>query len=353
MAQGLKWLFDPESPFYIKWRWDRDLLSWLWQFRRACSEKRVRAAMPLLRDLHLESLRLYAELAAELDFDFAHRGRLLLCRTQQGLDAVGEEAEQMRTVGLKVDILDAGGVRDLDDAVEFNCTGGAYYAQDAHVNPARFVRALAVQCRSQGVQIYEGTEVLGLQADGEAIGKIRTTRGDFQAGQVVLAGGAWSPVLAAGLDLHLPIQAAKGYSIRVEKPQACPQIPFMLTEAKVAATPMQDELRFAGTLELAGMDWSINQRRVDAMMRVVPDYVPAWRPEEFKLLEIWRGLRPCSPDGLPFLGRSARWENLTVAAGHAMIGLSLGPVTGEIVAQLVTGETPGFDLSLCRVERFA
>ena len=116
---------------------------------------------------------------------------------------------------------------------------------------------------------------------------------------------------------------------------------------------MARTLRFAGTLELAGMDFSINRRRVQAILNAFPRYLPDLDPEKLELLEIWRGLRPCTPDGLPFLGRSIAHPNLTVAAGHAMIGISLGPVTGKIAAGIVLGEDHGFDLDLLRVERFA
>ncbi len=352
-AQGMKWLFNPASPFYIKWRWDRDLWSWLWQFRRAATHKRVRQAMPLLRDMHLESLRLFSAFAQESDFEFGQRGRLLLCRTQRGLEAVGKEAELMREIGLATRILDAAGVKALDGQVEFDCVGAVYYTQDAHVQPARFVRALAARASELGAQINTGTEVLAIEGRNGHIERVRTTRGDYKAEQIVLAGGAWSPLLAENLALALPIQAAKGYSVGVDRPAACPAIPFMLTEAKVAVTPLADQVRFAGTLEMVGMDFTINRRRVDAMLCAVADYVPAWSLDALNIREIWRGLRPCSPDGLPFLGRVVAWDNLIVAAGHGMCGLSLGPVTGEIVAALVAGAETGFNLHLCRVERFS
>lgn len=353
IAQGMRWLFNPESPFYIKWRWDRELWSWLWQFRRAATHERVRAAMPVLRDMHLESLRLFGEFARDIDFEFGQRGRLLLCRTERGLEAVGKEAALMRAIGLEAEVLDAAEVHALEGQVEFNCVGAAYYEGDAHVQPAHFVRALAARASELGAQVCSGTEVLSIEGSSGHIERVRTTRGDYAAAQVVLAGGAWSPQIAESLALALPIQAAKGYSVGVDRPAACPQIPFMLTEAKVAVTPLEAQVRFAGTLEMAGLDFAVNRRRVDAMLRAVTDYVPAWTADALKIREIWRGLRPCSPDGLPFLGRSQRWDNLVVAAGHGMCGLSLGPVTGEIVAQLVVGDETGFDLNLCRVERFS
>ena len=353
IGQGLRWMLDPDSPFYIKPRFDRDLIAWLWQFRKASTAKRVRAAMPLLRDLHLESFRHYEALAADLDFSFGHQGRLLLCRDEKGLAHVREEAELMGEIGLELEMLDREGVRSIDASVDFDCIGGAFYAQDAHLDPARFVRGLAARCVERGLDLQERTEVLRFRREAGTIAAVETTRGDFAARDVVLCSGSWSPGLAAALDLALPVQPAKGYSVTVCKPDPCPEIPFMMVEAKVAVTPMGDKLRFAGTLELAGMDLSINHRRVTAIMKSVPQYVPAWDPDELELTEVWRGLRPCSPDGLPYLGRVRDCENLTVAAGHAMIGVSLGPVTGDITARLVQREAPGFDLGLCQVERFA
>ena len=355
IGQGLKWMLDPESPFYIKLRWDRALWRWLWQFYRACRSEQVRRAMPLLRDLHLESLRLYAELDAlgELEFGFGRRGRLLVCNSDRGLEGVVQESRHMRELGLQVEVLDAEGVQEIEPAVSFACRGGVFYPQDAHLDPARFVRALARHVEHRGGEIHSATEVLGFIREGRRIRAIETTRGTFSAAEVVLAGGTWTPGLARGLGLELPIQPAKGYSVTVARPSRFPATPFMLTEAKVAVTPMGKTLRFAGTMELAGMDLAINQRRVGALLRAIRDYVPDYDPEQFDIREIWRGLRPCTPDGLPLLGRPQQWDNLTLAAGHASIGMSLAPASGQLVARLVERQDPGMEISLLRVERFA
>ena len=222
IAQGLRWMFDPDSPFYIKWRWDLDLVAWLWQFRKASTMRRVRQAMPLLRDMHLESFRLYEALAAELDFAFGHEGRLLLCKTEQGLESVHEEAELMQEVGIEVEMLDAEQVQQRAATVELDCMGGAFYAQDAHLDPARLVRALAARCVERGVQLNEKTEVLGFGKKGRRVQVVETTRGDFAAAEVVLCSGAWSPGVGRGLGLSLPVQPAKGYSVTVHKPSSVP-----------------------------------------------------------------------------------------------------------------------------------
>jgi D-amino-acid dehydrogenase len=191
---------------------------------------------------------------------------------------------------------------------------------------------------------------LGFETAGRRIAAVRTTRGDFRPGQVVLAAGAWSPAVARDLSLKLPIQAAKGYSLTFRRPDSAPSLPLVLSEARVAVTPMGPLLRFAGTLELAGMDLSFNRRRVDAIRQGPHRYLAGL--EDLELVERWRGLRPVTPDGLPIVGRAPGCENLIVAAGHAMIGQSLGPITGKLVAQMACGEQPEFDLAPFRVERF-
>ena len=353
IAQGLKWLLSRSSPFYIKPRLDLQLMVWMWRFRQFCTEAHVERSTPVIRDLQLESRRLYDELAADDGIDFAlqSQGAVYVCRTQDGLRRLRDEAAKVRALGLEATDLDAAQVGDLVGgrvAVE----GGVLYPQDAHMDPARFVRALAAQTQSAGVDIRTSTEVLGLETAGDRVAKVVTTGGELTAQEVVLAGGAWSPAIGRTLSLDLPIQAAKGYSVTVDRPESCPSTPLMLVERRVAVTPLAGSLRFAGTLELAGMDLSIDERRVAAILDAVPEYLPDIDPRRLQPQEVWCGARPCTPDGLPLLGRTRRYRNLTVAAGHATIGMSLGPVTGKLVAQVVCGVDPAIDLAALRVERF-
>src|SRR5262249_45832764 len=187
-------------------------------------------------------------------------------------------------------------------------------------------------------------EVLGFRTAGDRVTAVETTRGPLAADTVVLAAGAWSPGVAHSLGLRLPIQPAKGYSLTYRRPPQGPNIPLLPAHGRLSITPMGDLLRFGGTLELAGLDLSVNQRRVEALRRSASQYIG--ETEDLELLEIWRGLRPCTPDGLPLLGRSARFGNLVLAAGHAMVGMSLGPVTGKIVAQLAAAADPITDIRL-------
>jgi D-amino-acid dehydrogenase len=350
--QGIKWMRDPESPFYIKPRLDPALFSWLWRFRAACHPDRARRAMPLLRELSVVSLELYRDLARieGLDFAFHEGGSMLVFLTREGLEHGAEEARLLGEYGVSTKILDGPAARALEPALRPEVVGGMLCPEDASIVPDRFVTGLARVLEGRGVRVRPRTEVLGFRTSGGRIATVETTRGPIEADTVVLAAGAWSPEVGRSLGLRLPIEPAKGYSLTFRRPANGPNIPLLPAESRFSITPMGDLLRFGGTLELAGMDFSVNRRRVDALRRAASRYITG--TEDLELLEIWRGLRPCTPDGLPLLGRSARLGNLVLAAGHAMIGMSLGPVTGKIVAQLAAGAAPLADLRLLDPQRF-
>jgi D-amino-acid dehydrogenase len=156
--------------------------------------------------------------------------------------------------------------------------------------------------------------------------------------------------VARALKLEVPIQAAKGYSITFQTLTVAPKISLLLGEASTVVNPLGDALRVAGTLELAGMDFTFNMRRVDAIRKSTDQYLPGL--DQAKVIEIWRGLRPCTPDGLPIISRSNAFDNLFIAAGHAMLGMSLGPITGKLVSQLVNAEKTDIHLALFRLNRF-
>ncbi|MBI4012853.1 MAG: FAD-dependent oxidoreductase [Candidatus Rokubacteria bacterium] len=350
--QGLKWMLDPTSPFYIRPRLDPDLLGWLWRFRGYCTRGHLARAIPVLRDLGFASLVLYQELAGldGLHSGFERRGVLAVFRTPGRLEEARHEAALLEAHGIGTKLLDGPAARAMEPSLGDAVVGALSFPNDAHLVPDAFVTGLAREAASLGVRIRRDTEVLAFETAGRRIRAVETTRGRLEAEQVVLAAGAWSPALARTLDLRLPIQPAKGYSVTCQRPPEGPAMPLLLAEARVAVTPMGERLRFAGTLELAGLDLAIDRRRVEAVRRAPGRYLRLG--DALPLVEIWRGLRPCTPDGLPMIGRSTRVENLILATGHAMIGISLGPVTGKLVAQLATGAPTLLDLAPLRPERF-
>ncbi|MXW06268.1 MAG: FAD-dependent oxidoreductase [Gemmatimonadetes bacterium] len=363
VSQGLKWMFRPDSPFYIKPRLDPSLVRWLWAFWRASSEGRMRRAIPLIRDLSLRSLTLFDELNGldGVDFDYHQRGVVAVYRTREGLEEGQEERHLLSSYGLEIDALTPDGLAEALPGLELNALGGLHFRQDAHLTPGKFVRSLADHVERLGVTVRTQAEVKGFTNEKGRITVTHTTRGDIAAGEVVLTAGSWSAALGELAGVQLPIQPAKGYSVTLRRPSGWPETPFMLSESRVAVTPMGDTLRIGGTLELAGMDQTINQRRVAAILNAVPRYLPDFDIGSYEILETWCGLRPCTPDGLPFLGRVPDFSNLAVAAGHAMIGVSLGPVTGKLVRRIIVGERADeqadsdldVDLDLLAVDRFA
>jgi D-amino-acid dehydrogenase len=386
VALGLKWMWNPESPFYIKPRLDWELLKWGWQFWRAATAARVERAAPLLRDLSFASRACFEELDAawsgssrreeahseqpetrnpkpKIDqslltsaatgesggFGLVKRGLLMLCKTQHTLDEEAKFAARANELGVPAEVLEAPQAAALDPAITMDVAGAVYFPKDAHLSPNRFMAALKVTCEKQGVVFQWGREVSALTHHASRI----TSAAAIEADDFILAGGSWSPQLARELGLRLPMQAGKGYSLTLPKPPQLPQLCCILTEARVAVTPMGGALRIGGTMEIAGLNEDINPVRVRGIIKSALKYFPAFKEADFEGVQPWRGLRPCSPDGLPYLGRTAKFKNLTIATGHAMMGLSLGPITGRLVAEILDGEKPSHDLAPLSPDRFA
>ena len=354
VALGLKWMWNPESPFYIKPRLNWDLAMWALRFWRASTREHVELSAPLLRDLHLASREAYAQLAEEgEDFGLVQKGLLMLCKTQRALDEEAHTGTKARELGVPAEVLDAREAAAFDPGVTMDVAGAVYFPKDCHLQPERYVAALVRRLRAADSELVDDVEVIGWRRDGARLAAVRTTRGEIGGDEFILAGGAWSSGLVRELGLRLPMQAGKGYSVTVPNPVELPQLCSVCTEARVAVTPMGGALRFGGTMEIAGLNEDINPRRVAGILKAVPQYFPKFRPEHFEGIQPWRGLRPCSPDGLPYLGRTHAASNLIIATGHAMMGLSLAPVTGQLAAQLVDHEPPRFDLTLLKPDRYA
>ena len=352
---GLKWMLNPSSPFYIKPRLNGELFDWCVKFWRASNGEQVRRAAPLLRDLSFASRALFEEFAAlpENDFGLTTRGLLMLCQTQHALDDEATFAATANQLGVPAEVLDAQQTAQLDPGVTMAVAGAVYFPKDAHFTPQRYIAALQNHCEKLGVSFKWGVDVVGLEARAGKISGVKTFHGDFSADEIILCGGSWSPQLVRELGLKIPIQAGKGYSLTLPSPRELPQLCSIFTEARLAVTPMGSSLRFGGTMEISGLNEDINPRRVQGIIKSVAKYFPKFSPQDFENIQPWRGLRPCSPDGLPYLGRTQKFSNLILVTGHAMMGMSLSPITGKIVSEIVSGEKPAFDLSLFSPDRYA
>ncbi len=352
---ALKWMFDAKSPFYIRPRLSVDLITWGLRFMRAANADHVTRSAPVIRDLSLASRALYEQLAEETanDIGLIQRGLLMLCKTQHTLDDEAGVATRARELGLPAEVVSAARAAEIDPDVRMDIAGAIYFPLDCHLTPQCLMPSLLRLARAAGVKFQWSTEVTGWRTAGRRVAAVRTTAGELEADEFVLAGGSWSPKTVRSLGLTLPMQAGKGYSVTLPRPRQLPRLCSIFTEARVAVTPMGSALRVGGTMELSGMDESIQSERVAGITEAVPRYFPDFSAADFRDLPVWRGLRPCAPDGMPYIGRFARHENLCAATGHAMMGLSLAPITGQLVAEILSGEKPSIAIDSLRPDRFS
>jgi D-amino-acid dehydrogenase len=301
-------------------------VSWVARFAAAALRNRDGRAAAALTRLGRESAALHAELGARLDTGWARRGFLSVYRHAMPASAHGE-------------VLDAAAVRAALPGLAGPVAGGVLEPEEAHCDPERFVAALAAEAIERGVEIRCATEVLGLRTTGGRVDRLLTSRGEVRAGTVVLAAGAWSPELVRGMRVRLPVQGGKGYHVELPAQAGDPELPVYLPEARVVLTPLDGRVRVAGTLEIAGTDERVSVSRLDGVLRAATEALPALAGRE--QLRVWRGLRPCTPDGVPAVGRAPGVDGLVLATGHGMWGLQLAPVTGRIVADLLAGAPLG------------
>ena len=353
ISQGLRWMRDPESPFYVQPRLNWDLLKWGTRFYMATNVDQVAAGSELLKELHLASREMYCKWQEEgVDCSLATRGLLMLCNSEHGLEEESHLAEKARQLGIPASVLDPHETAALDPNITMSIKGSVYYPKDCHLNPSQLIQSLREKVSSLGGKFVYGKHVLGWNESAGKIQAVRTTSGDYQADEFVLSTGVWSDAMSKPLGLKIPMQPGKGYSLTLPDPVELPKVCSILVEAKVAVTPIGSGLRFGGTMQLGELNESIDPRRITGILKSIPKYMPKFKPSHFEGIEPWVGLRPVSPDGLPYIGRTAGIGNLVVATGHAMMGVSLGPITGELVGQILAGEPSKIDLQLASVDRF-
>jgi len=350
---AFKWMLDPKnSPFGMKISLDPKYISWLLQFALACNEANVQRAIPPLNSLGQLSTKNFSRMIAEEKFDchYQEKGLLFLYKTEDAFKGGQHEAELMRKYGVPVDVLKKAALHDREPAARDEVLGGVHFTGDANLNPALFLKLLGERVRLMGAEIFENTPVTGFDVADGKVRAVKTSTGDFETDEIILAAGAWSPEVARDLRLNIPVQSARGYSLTMSAIKIMPRHALLLGERRVAVSPMGDVLRFTGRLELSNIDTTVNAKHIAGIESAVREYIQV--DEKLDIHETWAGLRPTTPDGMPIIGRSSHYRNLILATGHAMLGLSLGPGTGQVVAELVNGKEAAFDLSPLRAERF-
>lgn len=348
LHSGFKMMFDRKSPVYLPVTRNISHLSWFLKFMQAANKTSVEKAVPVLYKLNEESRKLYEELSlvSGNPMDYGHRGMLMASTTEKGFEEEAKVAVLGNKLGIETVTLDQKALQKLEPDVAFNIHGAILYKSDGHVDPVAHQHWLKTYLKSVGVVFHYNTVVTGFEISKGKITGVNIQSGTFKADEYVLATGAFSQKLSALAGIKLPVISGKGYSIDFSKSELKLRTPLILTEAKVAITPFADRIRLGSGMEFNGQVGEVRLQRVQTMLDRTKAALPDMKAKNATEQTIWEGLRPVTPTGLPYIGRTQKYNNLLVAAGHAMMGVSLGPITGKIISQQVAGEPSGFDDNL-------
>ncbi len=356
VMQGLKWMFDSKSPFYVQPTLDWNLIQWGWHFISSATASRVLAAAAPLRDISLLSKMEYASWAQLPGFDFLYqqKGLLEIFQTHEKFAHASDTLRQAQALGLTdTRLISKEELKHLEPALEIDAQGALYFGCDAHCSPNHLIRVLIRQLEDAGVQLVPNTHVKGYIVEGKKVSGVKFDQGQLLADEIVIATGSWSRGVLADLAISIPMMPGRGYSITIDDRLHGFNHPAILVEGRVAITPFSStSIRFGGTMEITSHKTPPRLNRVEGIVNAVKKYYPSMELSVPPLEKVWYGYRPCSADGLPYIGRVPAYANLTVATGHAMLGLSLGAGTGKLVAEIIDQKPLSMDIRPFAVDRF-
>ena len=346
VGSALKTMMSKKSPFYIKPRFDTSLWSWLYQFWRRCNHKDMMASARVKHELLQSSFKLYDKIVDEenIDCEWEHRGLLFVYQDQEHFDHF-EKTNQLieNEFGVGAKRLENEELIEFEPALKPEVPGAYLFECDAHLRSDKLMSSLQTLLESRGVEVLENTSFQGFVADGNGgrASAVLTNRHEIKADHFVFATGALTPKFADAIGCKIPIQPGKGYSITMPRPSICPKTPMIFEQHRVAITPFQSGYRIGSTMELAGYDDSINRARLELLRESAEIYLhePYCDPVENE----WFGWRPLTYDDIPIIDRTPKWNNAYVAAGHGMLGLSMGMVTGKLMKEMICREATHID----------
>jgi len=355
VKQGLKWMFNAQSPFYVQPRLNGALIDWGLKFMRSATPEKVNAAAVPLRDIAVISQQEYENWTKipSLDFAYQHKGLLEIFQTEKVAEHAAHTVHKGQELGLDVSLLNYQQLQAMEPQTKINGLGAIFFKCDAHLYPNKLMMGLLALLKERGVQLISREEVTGFRTSAGNISAVVTSKQSYEADTVVMATGSWSREMAAMLQTKIPLMPGRGYSVTLEDSPYKINHPAILVEGRTAVTPMDgNKIRFGGTMEITATNTPPRMNRVQGILNAVKRFLPEFDIPMPSPDKIWYGYRPCSADGLPYIGRTKKWKNLVVATGHSMLGLSLGAGTGKLVSELVNEQPLSMDIQPFAVERF-
>jgi len=352
VAQSMRWMLKRDSPLYIKPRINPAFAKWMWSFWRNCRPTTFEAGLEAFRAINKRTMQSFDDLHANgVNFEMHKSGLLFLGFNPTNLELAARVVEDLEPHGYKKPtLMNSRELLDLDPALGEGLTG-FLVEEERHIRPDEFNNALVEWLKEHDVEVRSGTKVTGLEKRGSTITGVKTNNGTVDADQVLLAAGAWTGQLARRWGFNVPIEAGKGYSITYQNPERQLQHPMDLVEARVAITPFNNALRFAGTMELSGINSRLEPVRIEAIRRGANRILGDWSRGSNE--RVWVGMRPLTPDGVPAIGRVAKTDNFYVNGGHQMLGITLAPVSGELMAMMMHDEPTYIDMTPFDPARFS
>jgi D-amino-acid dehydrogenase len=354
IAEGFKYMLSSSSPFYIKPRLNLALMQWAWHFYKNSNAAHVKRSAPQLVNILQLSRHLMNDMRLTIgdSFDMEAKGCLMMCKEDKTLQHEFHLADDAEKLGLVVQKLNAAGVQALEPDVELNVAGAVLFKDDCHFDPGKLMRTLKNYLETKGVKFQLNSAVTGFEKNDGTVTAVVTNNGKINCSNLVIAAGSWIPAVSKMLGIHLLLQPGKGYSHTYDHVEKNIKYPAILVDGRCAITPWGQRLRIGGTMELSGINNKVLVKRMQGIYNAAKNFYPGLQIEFPPVDKIWNGLRPVTPDGLAYIGRTKEYNNVIIAGGHAMLGISQGTGTGLLVSQLVDNKKTEIDISAFDLKRF-
>ena len=354
LLEGFRSLFQPRAAFRVKPQLRGSLMRWMWEFGRRCTHDDMLAASRSLHSLLEASASEYHALLRrpELHCGWRDNGLLFVFRSAKALqDFSKTDTLVSREYGLSARLIPADDLHEFEPALLDGLAGAYLYECDSHLRPDHLNTSWTELLKNQGVKFIEHCRVDSIERQNGEVFELQTSQGNMSADHYVFAAGAWSSSLGAALDCEIPVEPGKGYSVTMTKPATMPSHPMLMPEKHIAITPFDDGIRIASMMEFAGFDTSIPPFRIQQLQDSARPFLKD--PVGPTIEETWYGWRPMTWDSLPIIGRIAHLPNALLATGHNMLGLSLAPITGKAIADLVAERATDIPLDAVSPDRFS